>query len=128
MTLHMRLGACEQAYIAFTAGLEPYRSILAALATPETGFTHEQYEDTQRVLFACHSILDPVIDPLPPPLILSLLSDLHGGHGPWLLNLQRAIEETPFETDAEQRVFLAAFHMASSLIYHLHPKSSDRQT
>jgi hypothetical protein len=110
----MRLGSCEQAYIDFTAGLEPYRSILAALAEQDPTFSNEHMEDAQRIIFACHSILDPVIDPLPPALILSLLSDLQTGYGHWLKCLHHA--------------FLAALQMAESLIYLLHTQPSDRHS
>lgn len=120
MKFHTRLTACERAYVEFTAGLEPYRSILAALAAHEPGFTLELFADTQRVLFACHSILDPIVDPLPPGMIVSLLRDLTSGYGPWLAAVQATIEHTPFETDATQQAYLAAFAMAQSLIYHLH--------
>jgi hypothetical protein len=120
MTFHTRLSTCEQAYLEFTVRIEPYRSILAVLAALEPGFTQEQFEDAGRVLFACHDILDPMLDPMPPSLIVALLQDLHGGYGPWLTNLQAAIECTPFETDTLQHSFLAAFGMAQSLIFHLH--------
>jgi hypothetical protein len=126
MTFHTSLSACEKAYLEFTAGIEPYRSILATLAAQEPGFTHEQFDDTERVLFACHSILDPIIDPLPPGLIVTLLRELHSGYGPWLAALQNAIVRTPFETDATQQAFLAAFGMAQSLIYHLHSGQRER--
>lgn len=120
MTFHTPLSACEKAYLEFTATIEPYRSILATLAAHEPGFTHEQFDDTERILFACHSILDLMIDPLPPAMIVSLLSDLHSGYGPWLAAVQAATERTPFETDATQQAFLAALGMAQILIYHLH--------
>ncbi|MBU1210501.1 MAG: hypothetical protein KJ587_04395 [Alphaproteobacteria bacterium] len=128
MTFHTRLDDCKQAYIDFTAGLEPYRSILAFLAEEDPTFSNEHMEDAQRVLFACHSILDPVIDPLPPALILSLLSELQTGYGHWLKSLHQAIEITPFETDAKHHAFLAALRMAESLIYLLHTQPSDRHS